>query len=495
MAGMPDPTSAAPRPRTTGHEAFLQGIEARAWVFALNQCGDAGLARQAMESGLREFLARAQGLPLAQWPLQFWASLLRQPVMLSKFDRADAFAPFTPGPRAALLLRLIAGLDFAHASQVLGVTAEAYEMALRNALDHREMDDARMQALREHLHAQIHQMPEAQRQVLAEWRANALREAAPRPLPIHLVRVPRAGGRRGLWIGLALLLAALAITFYWPLHAPEVAEGGEPLPVEEVAPVPALTDTVLATHPDYMQLAHPEDEPLAQRVAMLSWIASAMPAGSAMTSSVDEVPEASATASAFSALPAGSRSLLASAQSAWPMLDAPTRAALLAQASDWQSRTPGQRTELRQRVAAWDDQPATAKVARRSAFADWLQLPPHDRQRLRAAAAHLRNLPPADRNAIEIQFAALTADQQRLWQLGPSRGNELAPILPLFAFLPEAERPALLDTLGALDHDARANLALLVPRLDEAGRQALRRKLLATPAQERAALIQARLTQ
>ena len=79
--------------------------------------------------------------------------------------------------------------------------------------------------------------------------------------------------------------------------------------------------------------------------------------------------------------------------------------------------------------------------------------------------------------------------------IGPALGPELVAINGLFAFLPEAERPALLALLRGLDADARRDLAQLAPRMDETRRQALRRELIAAPAAERAALIRRQLGQ
>ncbi|MBC7655921.1 MAG: hypothetical protein H7147_01980, partial [Frankiaceae bacterium] len=92
-------------------------------------------------------------------------------------------------------------------------------------------------------------------------------------------------------------------------------------------------------------------------------------------------------------------------------------------------------------------------------------------------------------------FAASPADSQALWWLGPALGQELAPFSSLFAFMPESDRPALLQVLRELDDTSRANLATLAPRLTEARRQGLRRDLLAAPAARRGPLISERLLQ
>jgi hypothetical protein len=143
----------------------------------------------------------------------------------------------------------------------------------------------------------------------------------------------------------------------------------------------------------------------------------------------------------------------------------------------------------------WDQLDARERARRRSRFASWQELSQADQRRVRAAAAHLDALPEAEQRDLALQFAALPADVQRLWALGPDLGQQLAPIAALFAFLPEDERPGLLSALRQLDATARADLALLAPRLDEKQRQALRKQILAARPAQRPALIRQRLAQ
>src|SRR4249919_3122647 len=90
----------APRPPSrSALTAFLHGIEARAWVFALCQGGDAARADSTLAAAEREFIATAAGLPLAEWPLRFWTSLLRQPGLLAPLDSELDLASLEPGPR------------------------------------------------------------------------------------------------------------------------------------------------------------------------------------------------------------------------------------------------------------------------------------------------------------------------------------------------------------------------------------------------------------
>jgi hypothetical protein len=96
---------------------------------------------------------------------------------------------------------------------------------------------------------------------------------------------------------------------------------------------------------------------------------------------------------------------------------------------------------------------------------------------------------------LQAEFAALPADDQNLWWMGPALGQELVPVASLFAFVPESRRPALLDAVHSLDAQSRADLAMLAPRLVEARRQQLIEDLLAAPPAQRAELIRQRLAQ
>jgi len=489
MSPMPPANPASTPPLSSALTAFLHGIEPRAWVFALSQCGDPERANAAMASALHDFVARARSLPLAQWPIQFWTSLLKQPLMLVELDPDLDLAQLSPGSRAALLLRLIAGLDFNHAADVIGVSPQAYEAALNHALTHPDMSDTWMQELREELHDLIHKMPPDQRRALAELREQALAwQADEEVLLAHHTPAPT---RRQWWAWgvLVTLLVVLVASFLLPFGSSIRPGQSEALPVESVAPPPALTDSVIVTHPDYAQLAAPDDDALAQQMAFLSWVAAADP--TVRGNGPDPLPLL--PAETLDALPPAEQALLASARSAWPALVPETRRALLTNAHDWQSRTPAQRDALRKRVSRWDRLSATERARQRTPFEAWLQLGTVDRERLRLIAGHVAKLPVVEQTLLREQFAALPADEQRLWWLGPAMGQELMPIAALFAYMPEAERPALLLALRGLDADARHDLALLSPRLNEAQRQRLRRDLLAAPAAQRAALISRQL--
>jgi hypothetical protein len=486
--------------------AFLHGIEPRAWVFGLCQGGEPGRADEALAGAEREFAAEAGAHPLAEWPMRFWAALLRQPALLAPLDPDLELARLEPGPRAALLLRLLASLDAAHAAEALGVSVRAYDAALGQAMATPGLPADWLASLREKLHALAHDMPAPTRAHLDELRLRVLDEAARHegdagaraPLPA-IEAAPEAiatpadapAAPRWPWFGLGLLLLVLLATLIVPLPARLRPGESESLPGEVVPPPPALSDTVIVTHPDYAQLATPGDERYARELALLSWYAASTPAAAAAAAA----PAAATAAPAdFSALGNSERHMLAAAAPLWPTLPADEREALRANAIDWRDKHSPQREALRQRLRAWDAQAPAERARRRQAFENWRLLPPQEQARVRVAAAQLAALAPAEQQRMRGAFATLDADTQRLWSLGPAMGQQLAPIAVLFAFLPEADRPALLDALRGLDPVSRAELSLLAPRLEEGPRQALRKQLLALPAAERAGYIHARLS-
>ncbi len=485
-------TNSAPNPPgPSALTAFLHGIEPRAWVFALSQSGDPDLADMALESAMEDFVGRAGPLPLADWPMQFWSSLMKQPVMLAELEPELDLARLTPGPRAALLLRLIASLDVAHAADVLGVSPGAYEAALGQALADPALGGPWLQDLREQLHDLIHQMPVDRRAALAAIRTRVIAEHAARGQEESRPVVGRRRAPFWSWLLLGALLLTLLASFLLPIRALLAPGQSEPLPRETIAPAPGLTDSVVVTHPDYGQVAEPADETVAADLAFLSWLTGA----TALATAESDPAGAAQTDAAINAMPDELRPLLSSATGIWDSLEPDDRRALLANARDWRTRTAGQRDALRLRLRAWDRQSAPARASRRSPFVSWRALDDRDRVRLRAAAARLGVLPEAEQQALRAQFAMLPADVQRLWWMGPTLGRELAPFAPLFAFVPEAERPPLLDALRLLEPAARADLALLAPRLDEAQRDRLRRELLAAAPGQRASLIRSRLAQ
>jgi hypothetical protein len=272
----PLPASATPLP-SPALSAFLRGIERRAFVFAQVQCGQDGAAQAALGRAMRAFRNDSAITPLSAWPAAFWTRLLAQEELSGGQSDIPELTALSSGPRAALLLRMVGGLDFAHAASVMGVSEPTYRFALQRALQ--QLGDAGISyavlgALRERLHRQVKTLPDDRIDALAELRAGVL-AGAPAPSATPSRQPPR---RRWLlpllWLCLVLLALAFIAT-YLPVTrslAPGAVEG---LPAESVAPsLPTDDESELVTHPDFAQLAAPDDEALARELALLSWIAS-----------------------------------------------------------------------------------------------------------------------------------------------------------------------------------------------------------------------------
>lgn len=268
------------RPPPASLQAFLRGIERRAYVLLLTQCGEAEAAASALRAALDAFVAEADAIPLAQWPMRFWAIVVRQPAMLQSHRVEPALATLSPGPRAALLLRLVAGLDFEHAAQALGAGEAAYRVALDRAVARLSEQKVDLEGLREQLQQRVKHLSERQGGDIAALRQQAMEtaaqehegaEAAPEA-DAQDAAAPR--WRKAAIVVLVVLLLALAASFIWP-QAPRLSEGQtETLPQETGIGSPAVDDAALVTDPDYALLAHPaEDLALARELGFRSWLA------------------------------------------------------------------------------------------------------------------------------------------------------------------------------------------------------------------------------
>jgi DNA-directed RNA polymerase specialized sigma24 family protein len=286
-------------PAEAAISAFLHGIERRAWVFARAQCGDETLAGQAVTAAVSEFRRSCAEKPLASWPRDFWTVLLAQPVLLR--GSSLLLPELSVGPRAALLLRLVAGLDMLHAAQVLGVSEAAYRAALTHALEQMQAagnDPANLEALRERLQQEIRQapalsLPVPPADIASDQRSDG--DAALPMLPTVAIEQEQIGShwRLALKILLGLLLLALLASFFWtPWHAlaPGESELLPPEAIESLAPADA---SVTVTHPDFALLAAPADEALARDLAFYSWFAAGGQADSAPASAGSVQPSLS----------------------------------------------------------------------------------------------------------------------------------------------------------------------------------------------------------
>src|SRR5690606_982471 len=96
--------------------AFLRGVERRGLVFARLLAGSDAAGDEALAWALERFRVEAGRTAFGDWPRRFWALLLAAPT-LRRPPPDPAWGPglewlarIGHGPRAALLLRLVAGL-------------------------------------------------------------------------------------------------------------------------------------------------------------------------------------------------------------------------------------------------------------------------------------------------------------------------------------------------------------------------------------------------
>lgn len=275
----PNPT---PRP-SSAVAAFLRGIQRRAILLAWLQAGDRGAAGPAADAAARRFASLAAGLPMEQWPVRYWGLLVDHPALRAPLpgahwpSRLSWLGDLSNGPRAVLLLRLVAGLEPAEVAAALEVPPAAAHAALRDALP-RQADgshdplawQARQEAVREALDA----LPPAEAPVRPPASATSDPVRAPGP-----GRVRRT---RWLWAGVAACALALAASFLpLPLRAPSddgapadaaLAERA-PLPPSQAAAAPLQPDLVLLAHPDLEQLANAADAKVVEELGLHAWYA------------------------------------------------------------------------------------------------------------------------------------------------------------------------------------------------------------------------------
>ena len=271
--------------------AFLRGVERRGAVLAELQCGDAGGGDAALAAAMVDFRAAAGLAPMAVWPRTFWARLLAQPRLRHRtpvaiaLDATDTLAELGSGPRAALLLRLAAGLNEADAAAVLGVAEPTYRLALRRALPSHpdgRADPAAWQRLREQVHRRIKTLPQDRLLRLTRTREAALLGQAAGLSPPAGAVLPAAWPRPilpVLWALLALCVAGLAATFWRPgAGAGPAGDDGAPVRVQPLpaAEAPASVfgrEAGLIAHRDFALLTDPLAEANSRDLDFHSWLA------------------------------------------------------------------------------------------------------------------------------------------------------------------------------------------------------------------------------
>ena len=436
--------------------------------------------------------------------MQFWASLLRQPTADGVRARPrHRRCRVAPGPRAALLLRLVAGLDVIHAAEALGVSEPAYEAALRAGAGPSGAGRRRAAGAARALHApDPGRCPPPSAQLLATWRDAGRARARRRPANPRRRRARRclraddgaaahaaaldpgsAGARCGLAAGPAVHGAATA------------GRRARRRSSNSVAPPPALSDTVAVTHPDYLQIAAPATTKPWRGTGLPELAGRPRPCRRALPAPAERC--AGAAGQLRRAGRTDMQAVLASAPRAWPDLDpADARAPCCTRPHDWLAR-PARRTRAAARAHAGLGPAGGARTREPARAVPGLAATRRQRSST-AARGRAPRLAALARRRTGRPCARSSPPRRRtrsaLWWLGPALGQELAPIASLFAFLPEADRPPCWLALRGLDAAARA-------RSGDAGaapgakreRQALRRDLLAAPPEQRAALIRERL--
>lgn len=296
-APAPDPALAQP----AALAAFLRGVDRRAAVFAELQTGSPSVGDAALTRAMAVFRETAVDAPMADWPRLFWTSLLAQPALRTARDGAHlGLPPSSPAVRAALLLRVVAGLDEATAADVMGVVPEVQREAVIRALPKLAdggPDAAAWTRLQREAQQRIRDLPADRALELARIREGALAGPTERFFP------PRRD-RRVRWI--AGLAAAIVVALVGTRF---LGGAGDTV---RIAPLPGAGEPAsryareagLIAHPDFEQLADPDGARLAHDAAFLSWMvghpAPPSPTASAVdaTTATPDIPETSEAADA-----------------------------------------------------------------------------------------------------------------------------------------------------------------------------------------------------
>lgn len=275
--------------------AFLRGVERRAAVFAHLQSGDEAAGTEALAETMAGFRAVAARTAFGDWPRRFWAMLLAAPQLREAEtggrwpEQFQALAQAGRGPRAALLLRLVAHVSEADAAAALGVARPTYRMALRRALPRGEDgrgDDLAWQELGAAAQQAVRDISPQRLEELAQLREAAMQGVAwvPAPAPRESASQldhPQHERPRWLWPALGLVvLATVAAVAVVPRLAGQVGgpDGGpDRILSEELAPGSrpgeALEgDLALLTHPDFELLAEEPQDAAMRTPAFHAWL-------------------------------------------------------------------------------------------------------------------------------------------------------------------------------------------------------------------------------
>jgi hypothetical protein len=543
--------AAAPPSSTPAVVAFLRGVERRAAVFSELQCGVPSLGDSAVAAALRAFPRVAPATPLADWPVRFWSLLLAAPDLRRTAEDARWNAPWETlatlgnGPRAALLLRLVAALELDAAAAALGVGADSYRAALQRAIPYRDDDTpdrdlwqawvaevrARVEGLPPDRLARLHAAPEAVRppepaprpiETMAAPeppRPAAPPDAPPAPTASHAPATPAPRPKRRHALAYAaMVLTVVAATvggvfFLRPQWFDQIPGRGIRTRALPPADEPAARyDAELAawTHRDFLAIADADGLRRAQDLAFYSWYAAqlavqpAQDAGSPATAATVAVPAGvlAEPAPPFNPPPHASPLqapvdvvLPPETASALQRAPANVQTALREQALLWTSWPPAQRTAFRQRAAQWDAQSFAERALQRTRYTAWRNLDAVAAEAVESAVQVFARQAPERQAQLRAEFDALDPTTQRGWLLGPAIGVDYPKLQPLLAQLPEAQHAPMLRVLRRMGAAERADLDVLAQRVPPQERDALVRDLLSTSDVNRAAWLRARLEQ
>jgi hypothetical protein len=256
-----------PAASSSAMQAFRRGIDRRAYVLARAQCGDNDLLQSALSGVDVAFNAEYAELPISQWPIRFWTLLLSRKELAQGQSPWPALASISHGPRAALLLRLVAGLDFSHAAQVLNISETTYRFALERGLEQLHaagFNFQELERLRDSFFEEVKQLPTELIQT-RERPAVIITPAKPVAEPEPVAK------KKSYWPWLLLFIALITAGLGWWWWSNQTVAVANTKPV-------ALTDVQTAViHPDYDIIANPDIQAQTEDLAFLSWIAAGAP--------------------------------------------------------------------------------------------------------------------------------------------------------------------------------------------------------------------------
>jgi hypothetical protein len=539
--------TAAPPPLSAhAITAFLRGVERRAAVFAELQCGLPSRGDAAVAAALRAFPRIAPTTPMADWPVRFWSLLLAAPDLRRTEGDACWDTVWSPlaslgnGPRAALLLRLVAALEMDAAAAALGVSADSYRAALQRAIpycDDDTPDRERWQAWVAEVRARVEGMSgerlaalhgptvptrESVQAAEAASISSFLRtrestddgEAAPissfprmrestdhRDVVVSRLRgndgPPRRKRRTFAIAAIALAVAAAAtiggIAYLRPQWFDRIPGRGIHTrnlpPADEPA---ARYDAELAawTHRDFLAIADVDGLQRAQDFAFFAWYAATLAVQPAQDAAMP------APASTVAAVPAG-----VLAEPVPPLLpppratplQAPLEVVLPASTASAIARVPATlQGDLRAQASLWTSWSPAERADFLRRAAQWEAQPLHARAQQRIRYAAWRNLDAVSAEAVEnaVQLFARqpSTEQARLRAefdaLDPmsQRGWLLGPAIG-------ADYPKLQPLLAQLPEAQHAPMLRLLREMSAAERADLDVLAQRVPPQEREALV------